>query len=71
MVQRWWSTPARARHSQRGLTAAALAPVWALVFYHWRGALLIAAMSLLVICKHKANIRRLLAGTEPRIGKKS
>lgn len=57
--------------SLSALTAAALAPVWALVFYHWRGALLIAAMSLLVICKHKANIRRLLAGTEPRIGKKS
>ncbi len=56
--------------SLSALVAAALAPVWALVFYHWHGAVLVAVMAVLIFVKHGANIRRLLDGTEPRIGKK-
>jgi len=54
--------------SLAALAAAVLAPVFALIFYHWHGAVLVAGMSLLVIFKHRANIARLRAGTEPRIG---
>ncbi|MCP3970565.1 MAG: glycerol-3-phosphate 1-O-acyltransferase PlsY [Rhodobacteraceae bacterium] len=56
--------------SLSALVTAALAPLWVAVFYHWHGAVLVALMSLLVVAKHAANIRRLLDGTEPRIGSK-
>jgi glycerol-3-phosphate acyltransferase PlsY len=68
----WLATALLARISSlAALVAAALAPLYAGVFYHWHGAALIGAMSLLVFFKHAPNIRRLLDGTEPRIGKKS
>lgn len=56
--------------SLSALAAAALAPVYALIVHHWHGAALIAVMSVLVFFKHSANIARLWAGTEPRIGAK-
>lgn len=56
--------------SLSALVVAVLAPVYAGLFYHWHGAAVVAGMSLLVIFKHRANIARLLAGTEPKIGKK-
>ncbi len=68
----WLATALLARISSlAALVAAALAPVFTAYFYHWHGALLVAAMSLLIFFKHTPNIRRLLAGTEPRIGRKS
>jgi glycerol-3-phosphate acyltransferase PlsY len=56
--------------SLSALVAAALAPVWTVVFYHWHGALLVAVLSVLIFFKHRVNIARLRAGTEPRIGQK-
>ena len=53
-----------------GLAAAASAPAAA----YWLGAprltLLFAAVALLVLWKHRENIRRLAAGTEPKVGRK-
>lgn len=54
--------------SLSALSAAALAPVCAAVFYHWHLAAIVGVMAILVVGKHSANIRRLLDGTEPRIG---
>ncbi|MES2712988.1 MAG: glycerol-3-phosphate 1-O-acyltransferase PlsY [Pseudomonadota bacterium] len=55
--------------SAGGLTAFALAPVaaWALVGPDH--ALLALLVGMLIFWRHEANIRRLIAGTEPRIGK--
>jgi len=57
--------------SLSALVAAALAPVFTVIFYHWHGAIIVAVMSVLIFVKHAANIQRLRAGTEPRIGAKS
>ncbi|MBU1175586.1 MAG: glycerol-3-phosphate 1-O-acyltransferase PlsY [Alphaproteobacteria bacterium] len=54
--------------SLAALTAAATAPIFA---YLWSGVHLAtgaALMSVLLIYKHRANIRRLIDGSEPRIG---
>ncbi len=53
-----------------GLVAAGIAPVlaWASGRYDW--ILVLAACSLIVFWKHRDNIRRLVAGTEPKIGQK-
>lgn len=57
--------------SLSAITAAVLAPGYMLAFYsHVHGAYLVAILSLVVIAKHHANIRRLLKGDEPKIGKK-
>jgi acyl phosphate:glycerol-3-phosphate acyltransferase len=53
-----------------GLVAAAAAPVAAAGFGQWRLVILLVACSLIVFWKHRENIQRLMAGTEPRIGKK-
>ncbi len=67
----WAATAALTRISSlSALVAAALAPLVALVFYHWHGAVLIALLSALVAFKHRPNIARLIAGTEPKIGRK-
>ncbi len=57
--------------SLAALVAAALAPVYMLVWHHPHTAALVLLMSALVIFRHGANIRRLRDGTEPRIGAKS
>jgi glycerol-3-phosphate acyltransferase PlsY len=57
--------------SLSALTAFALAPLYG---YWWLGsgttAAWILAMTVLIWWRHRANIQRLLNGTEPRIGKK-
>jgi len=62
-VLRWSSLAA--------LTAAALAPLYAVLF-HQRPAILIlsAFTALLILYRHQENIRRLLKGEEPKIGAK-
>jgi glycerol-3-phosphate acyltransferase PlsY len=55
--------------SAAALTAFAAAPLFALVLSSADHALMALLIAVLVIWRHEANIRRLLAGTEPRIGK--
>ncbi len=49
------------------LTAAAFTPLALAFGYPWQYLILAGAMSLLVIVRHRANIRRLLTGKEARI----
>ena len=53
--------------SLAALTAFAAAPVVALLLGDWRVTLLGIAVAALIFHKHRANIERLRAGTEPRI----
>jgi len=57
--------------SLAGMTAAASAPVSAALFGRFDLVMLLLALALVVLWKHRGNIDRLLAGTEPRIGRKS
>ncbi|AQS41387.1 MAG: Glycerol-3-phosphate acyltransferase [Candidatus Tokpelaia hoelldobleri] len=58
--------------SLAALVAVVTVPVAArLLLLSWPASLLLAVMSLLVILKHHANIRRLLNGTESKIGAKA
>jgi len=67
----WLVTAALFRISSlSAIVAVALAPVFTYYFYHLHGALLVAVLSVAVIAKHHANIRRLLKGEEPKIGRK-
>lgn len=56
--------------SLAGIAAAASAPVSAAVLGREDLFPLLLGFALLVVWKHHANIRRLLAGTEPRVGAK-
>lgn len=56
--------------SLAGMAAALSAPITAAVVGDRARLPLLAALALLVIWKHRENIRRLLAGDEPRIGRK-
>jgi len=53
-----------------GMAAAAAAPLAALLFGHEQFVLLLGLLLVIVLIRHRANIRRLIAGEEPRIGKK-
>jgi glycerol-3-phosphate acyltransferase PlsY len=55
--------------SLAALSAIALAPFAAWDFSGWKAALLALIIGGLVFWTHRANIQRLLAGTEPKIGK--
>jgi len=68
----WLVTAALSRISSlSAIVAVALSPVFCLIFYHMHGAALVLILALVVIWRHKDNITRLRAGTEPRIGKKT
>jgi glycerol-3-phosphate acyltransferase PlsY len=56
--------------SASALAACVAAPVLALVAGRYDLALFSAGVALLVAFRHRTNIERLLAGTEPRIGRK-
>lgn len=51
-----------------GMSAAVAAPLAALALGRTDAALLLGGMALLVLGKHRANLQRLRAGTEPRMG---
>lgn len=52
------------------LVAAAVTPVWLVVLGEGRMLVLIVLLGILVIVRHASNIRRIRAGTEPKIGQK-
>jgi len=54
-----------------GMGAALSAPLVAALLGQYRLALTLLLLALTVLLMHRDNIRRLLAGTEPRIGSKS
>jgi glycerol-3-phosphate acyltransferase PlsY len=57
--------------SLAALTAAALSPIYLLFLFHWSTEprlWLTVGMAVFIFIRHHQNIRRLLAGTEPRIG---
>ena len=67
----WFATAVITRISSlSALVAAALAAVWAGFLGHSDMIWLIATLGTLVFFRHRANIERLMAGTEPKIGKK-
>ncbi|MCU0856509.1 MAG: glycerol-3-phosphate 1-O-acyltransferase PlsY [Rhodobacteraceae bacterium] len=68
----WAATAAITRISSlSALTAAALSPAYALLTGQPQFVLLTILLAALIFVRHDANIRRLIAGTEPRIGKKT
>ena len=54
--------------SLSGMIAAASAPLSAAFFSKFDCVLLLLALALLVVWKHRSNIERLLSGSEPRVG---
>ena len=52
------------------LVAAALTTVWLLVFHQGQMLILVMGLTLLIYWKHWANLERIKAGTEPKIGQK-
>jgi glycerol-3-phosphate acyltransferase PlsY len=65
----WIGLLALTRYSSvAGMSAALLAPVAAAALGRFDLALLFLGFTLLVFWKHRANLERLLSGTEPRVG---
>lgn len=56
--------------SLAALVAAAAAPVLVLLFGPWQYAIAAGVLAALIFVTHRDNIRRLIAGEEPRIGAK-
>jgi glycerol-3-phosphate acyltransferase PlsY len=56
--------------SLASLVAALFAPFATLLVLGWQSALVVGVMAALLFWRHKGNIGRLLAGTEPRLGEK-
>lgn len=54
--------------SLSGMTMAMSAPVAAALFGRFDLALLFLGFALLVVWKHRSNVERLIAGTEPKVG---
>lgn len=59
------------RSSVGGMSAAVGAPIGAWALGHPMLAQAFAGMAAIVLWRHRANIGRLIAGTEPKVGKKS
>jgi len=67
----WLASAALSRISSMGALVAALsAPIWALLLGYNSAALLAALLAAIVFWRHGANIARIRAGTEPKIGQK-
>jgi glycerol-3-phosphate acyltransferase PlsY len=65
----WIVTMILTRYSSlAGMIGALAAPVAAFAFARFTYVLLFAGFALLVLWKHRGNIARLIAGTEPRVG---
>ncbi len=57
--------------SLAGLTAAGLSPLWMLLLQNLEPFFLGMALTILIYIRHWANIKRIKAGTEPKIGNKN
>ena len=67
----WAATFAALRiSSASALVAAVLSPLWAVLLGRPDAALLCLGLAALILIRHRANISRLLAGTEPRVGRR-
>ena len=67
----WAFTAAVGRwSSMAALMAAGFTPVWAILMNHGEVLFLTMLLAVLVYARHGANIARLRAGTEPKIGQK-
>jgi len=67
----WLVIAACLRYSSlAALIAALFAPLATALLHGWQSAVIVAAMSALLAWRHKDNIARLVAGTEPRLGQK-
>lgn len=67
----WLAAAVLSRISSMGALAAALtAPLWALLLGHTSLVVLPAVLAAIVFWRHSANIARIRAGTEPKIGRK-
>ena len=65
----WLAMLAVTRYSSvAGMTMALAAPVSAAILGRFDLALLFLGFGLLVVWKHRANLERLMSGTEPRVG---
>jgi len=56
--------------SLASLIAALFAPFAAALLLGWQTAVIVGVMSALLFWRHRGNIARLVAGTEPRLGEK-
>jgi acyl phosphate:glycerol-3-phosphate acyltransferase len=56
--------------SLAALVAGLFAPLATAFLLGWQSALVVGVMSAFLVWRHRANISRLLAGTEPRLGAK-
>ncbi len=71
IIATWAIMAAVFRYSSlAALTAAVLAPVYTYFLTDNPGWFVIAAMSLILVIRHRGNIKRLVSGTESKIGKK-
>jgi acyl phosphate:glycerol-3-phosphate acyltransferase len=67
----WLAVAAVTRYSSlSALVAAVSGPVWAWVLGAPQAIVVCALLAALIVERHKANIARLISGTEPRIGRK-
>jgi glycerol-3-phosphate acyltransferase PlsY len=57
--------------SLASLVAALLAPFATALLLDWESAVIVGVMALLLLWRHRGNVTRLLAGTEPRLGQKN
>ena len=68
----WVGALALTRYSSlAGIVGPASGPVTAALFGRYDLAILFLGFALLVVWKHRANIARLLAGNEPKVGRKA
>ncbi len=68
----WIAVLALTRFSSASSLAATIAaPVAAALWGDFATAAMLVGLGVIVIWKHRANIERLMAGTEPRVGQKS
>jgi len=67
----WLATASLTRISSlSALIAACSAPLWMLLLGYWSLLVLGVLLAALILWRHRANIARLRAGTEPKIGAK-